>query len=94
MFVVEIFTPEKRVFKGEVSHMVAPGKKGWFGILTGHAPLLSSLNPGEIRLDMADNTKKSFKIPGGFIEVDNNHVILLADGVTYDDAATGSGQHK
>ena len=82
MFVVEIFTPEKRVFKGEASHLVAPGKKGSFGILTGHAPLLSSLNPGDIKIDMADNSRKLFCIPsGGFLEVDNNRVIVLADSL-------------
>lgn len=80
MFVVEIFTPEKRVFKGEATHLVAPGKKGSFGILTNHAPLLSSLNPGEIKVDLADNSRKVFSVPsGGFLEVDNNHVIVLAD---------------
>jgi F-type H+-transporting ATPase subunit epsilon len=87
MFVVEIFTPEKRVFKGDVSHLVAPGRKGWFGILTNHAPFLSSLNPGDIKLDMGDNSKKYFNVPGGgFIEVDNNHVIILADSIAAKEA--------
>jgi len=80
VFVVEIYTPEKRVFKGEVKHMTAPGKKGSFGILTGHAPLLSSLNPGELKIDMVDGACKILSVPnGGFLEVDNNHVIVLAD---------------
>jgi F-type H+-transporting ATPase subunit epsilon len=87
VFVVEIFTPEKRVFKGDVNHLVAPGKSGSFGILTNHAPFLSSLNPGEIKLDMADNSCKRFTAPGGgFIEVDNNHVIILADSVVAKEA--------
>ena len=99
MFVVEIFTPEKRVFKGDVNHLVAPGKSGSFGILTNHAPFLSSLNPGEIKLDMSDNSCKRFAAPsGGFIEVDNNRVIILADSIAAKDApspaSTQTAAHK
>jgi len=82
VFSVEIYTPEKQVFKGEASHLVAPGKGGFFGVLTGHAPILASLNPGELKIDMADNSKKLFAIPGGgFLEMDNNKLIVLADSV-------------
>ena len=80
MFKIEIFTPEKKVFAGEVDHLVAKGKNGWFGILTAHAPLLASLLPGDLRLDMSDKTKQVFNLPGSSIlEIDNNKVILLTD---------------
>jgi len=94
VFTVEIYTPEKRVFQGEAKYLIAPGKKGWFGILTNHAPLLSSLCPGRICVDMMDNTRKTLKVPGGFLEVDNNRVIILADAIDHDDAAVPPAPHK
>lgn len=81
MFDVEIYSPEKRLFKGQAQHMVGLGTEGSFGILSGHAPFMTTLMSGPLRIDVSDAEKKVFNIAGGFLEVDNNRVIVLADGL-------------
>ncbi|MFH0919015.1 MAG: ATP synthase F1 subunit epsilon [Fibrobacterota bacterium] len=82
MFDVEIYSPEKRIFKGQSRHLVALGTEGSFGILTGHAPFMTTLMPGPLRLDLTDTEQVIFDLSGGFIEVDNNRVIVLADSAS------------
>lgn len=88
MFNIEIFTPEKRVFQGEASHLTAPAKGGSIGVLTDHAPILASLQSGELKIDLSDGTRKIIGLPtGGFLEMDRNKLIVLADCVTMDKVA-------
>ncbi|MAJ89869.1 MAG: ATP synthase F1 subunit epsilon [Flavobacteriales bacterium] len=75
---LEIITPEKQLFNGEVSSVRLPGKNGEFEILKNHAPIISTLNKGEIRVISNDSTKK-FEINGGVIEMQNNKIIVLAE---------------
>ena len=75
---LEIITPEKQLFNGEVSSVRLPGKNGEFEILKNHAPIISTLNKGEIRVVSNDSTKK-FEINGGVIEMQNNKIIVLAE---------------
>ena len=75
---LEIITPEKQLFNGEVSSVRLPGKNGEFEILKNHAPIISTLNKGEIRVISNDSIKK-FEINGGVIEMQNNKIIVLAE---------------
>jgi len=75
---LEIVTAEKEVYNGDVDYVSAPGTDGDLGILPRHAPLLSSLKPGELHYRKAGE-EESLAIGGGFIEVLNNKVIVLAD---------------
>ena len=75
---VDIITPDKNLFKGEASSVVAPGSDGSLGILDNHAPLISSLKEGQIKLTTTEG-EKSFDVNGGVIEVLNNKVIILAE---------------
>jgi len=75
---LQIVTAEKTVYDDQVDIVVAPGGDGELGILPQHAPLLSTLNPGELRYRKG-GTEESLAIGGGFIEVLNNKVIVLAD---------------
>ena len=68
MIHVELITPEKLVFKDEVDFIAAPAADGEIGILPHHAPLLSQLAPGELRLKTGAATR-SVAVSGGFIEV-------------------------
>lgn len=80
MLHVEIYTPEKTVYKGEATAVQMPGINGLFEVLKGHAPLISSLETGKIRL--TNNTEQTnFQIDGGFVEVLNNHISILVEGV-------------
>ncbi len=76
---LEIVTPRRVVFKGEVTSLSAPGVVGGFQVLYDHAPLLSSLKIGEVKIKEASGTEFHYAISGGFVEVRDNHIILLAE---------------
>ncbi|MAW30887.1 MAG: ATP synthase F1 subunit epsilon [Flavobacteriales bacterium] len=77
--IVEIITPEKELFKGEVNSVKVPGSMGEFEILENHAPIISTLKEGEIRIIKSNNSVEKFQINGGVIEMQKNKVIVLAD---------------
>jgi len=77
---LEILTPEKKVFEGEVVSATFPGADGSFQVLNNHAPLVSLLKDGVVEYRTGDKTEK-VNITGGVVEVLSNKVILLADGV-------------
>lgn len=76
----EIITPERIVYTNEVEMVVAPTVDGEIGVLPLHAPLVSALKPGEIRVKW-DNDKEVewFAVSGGYIQVHEDKVIILAD---------------
>jgi len=78
---IEIITPERKVFEGEIKSVRVPGKKGSFQVLKDHAPIISTLDAGTVIIvDQADVVKE-FKINGGVVEVRSNRIILLAESV-------------
>jgi len=77
---LEILTPEKKVFEGEVSSASFPGADGSFQVLNNHAPLVSLLKDGIIEFRTKEKTEK-VGITGGVVEVLQNQVIVLADGL-------------
>ena len=81
-FNIEIVTPQKLYFSGEVVSVTAPGEDGQFQILKNHAPLLSSLKNGKVKLALADRTDQSFSISDGFLEVSSNKAILLTETIS------------
>lgn len=76
---VEIIDPDKTIFSGEADIVQLPGKDGSFEILNNHAPLISILKEGKVKI--TDKNKKSqfFDINGGVIEVLKNKVLILAE---------------
>jgi len=78
---IEIITPDKKVFEGDVKSVRVPGKKGSFQVLKDHAPIISTLESGQVIMVDQENTEKIFEIKGGVIEVKANKIILLADSV-------------
>lgn len=77
---IEILTPEKKIYDGEVYGVQLPGVAGSFEVLDRHAPLVSALKTGvlKILLDNKGNTT-SYKISGGFIEVLKNKATILIE---------------
>lgn len=73
---LEIITPDRKVFAGEASVVTLPGLNGSFQVLDNHAALVSTLGSGPLT---ADN--EAFQIEGGVVEVLNNRVLVLAEGV-------------
>ena len=77
--VLEIITPERKLFEGEVTSVKFPGTDGEFGVLNNHAPIISTLTKGSIVVIDNNNESKNFDINGGVIEMQNNKIIVLAD---------------
>ncbi len=77
---LEILTPDKKVFEGEVTAVTVPGTLGSFQILKGHAPIISTLEDGPV-IVKGDNDLKTFNIKGGVVEVLDNKIIVLAEAV-------------
>ena len=75
---LDIVTAEKLVYSDEVSSVVAPGAEGQLGILPNHAPLLTSLKPGELKV-LKEGEETNIAVSGGFLEVLKNVVTILAD---------------
>lgn len=78
---VEIITPSKGAYKGQVISITVPGTLGNFQVLYNHAPLMSSLEIGKIQIADATGQHIEFATSGGTIEVRNNKVLILADSV-------------
>ena len=79
--IVEILTPEKKLFSGDAYGVQMPGLTGSFEVLEKHAPLISALQSGTIKvLRDKQNDLARFSIQGGFVEVLNNRVTVLVEG--------------
>ncbi|SDX74335.1 ATP synthase F1 subunit epsilon [Hymenobacter psychrophilus] len=76
---LEIITPDRKVFEGEVTSARFPGADGLFEVLNDHAPLISALKAGEIVLN---GGASRFHVEGGVVEVLRNNVIVLAEGAS------------
>jgi F-type H+-transporting ATPase subunit epsilon len=79
---LEILTPEKKVFEGDVTIVTFPGTDGSFQVMNDHAPLVSLLKDGTVVYKSKEGTEE-VKITGGVVEVLKNKVIVLADGINY-----------
>ena len=78
-FPLELVTPERRLFSEEVQAVRVPGVEGSLGVLAGHAPLLTELTTGLIKLTLADGREAYVATSGGFMQVSREKVIILAD---------------
>lgn len=77
-FQLEVVTPERLLVDEQVTEAQLPGKNGYMGVLAGHAPLLSALGAGLLSYD-GGNGAHTIVIAGGFVEISDNHVRVLAD---------------
>lgn len=78
---IEIITPDKNIYSGEIRSVRVPGRKGSFQVLKDHAPIISTLDAGKVIIADDQGTEVRFEITGGVIEVRGNRIILLADSV-------------
>ena len=76
---VEIVSAEGEIFSGEAEMVFAPARLGEVGIAPRHAPLLTDLIPGEVRVQMVEEDEKLFYVTGGVLEVQPHLVTVLAD---------------
>ena len=78
---IAVLSPDKEIFNGEITSVKVPGLGGQFEILKGHAAIVSSLGEGTVRIIKKGGEKMSFNIEKGFVEVLNNEVSLLVQGI-------------
>ena len=78
---LEILTPDKKVYEGEVSSVTVPGTSGSFDILNNHAPIISTLEDGKVIVRGSGKGEERFIIKGGVVELSDNKIIVLAEGV-------------
>jgi F-type H+-transporting ATPase subunit epsilon len=95
---VDIVSAEGEIHSGSASMVFAPAAMGEVGIAPRHAPMLSPLSPGEVRVQDADGNEQSFYITGGLLEVQPHLVTVLADtalrGDQLDEAAALAAQQQ
>ena len=78
---IEIITPDRKVYEDEIKSVRVPGKKGSFQVLKDHAPIVSTLEKGTVRIIDLNDREVLYEIDSGVIEVKMNRIILLAESV-------------
>lgn len=84
-FHLDIVTPEKTVYSGEIVHFQAPGVDGSFGVLARHQPMLSALGIGRVGFREADGTERVLALGGGFANVSTDGATILAEAAEFGD---------
>ncbi len=79
---LEILTPEKKLFSSDVYGVQLPGINGKFEVLEKHAPIVSALGSGTVKVLIDKTQTQIFTITGGFAEVYDNKITVLAEGAT------------
>jgi F-type H+-transporting ATPase subunit epsilon len=77
-FKFELVTPERMLLSEDASQVVVPGTEGDFTVLAGHAPLISTIRPGVIAASLGDSRTVRLFVKGGFAEIDQNRLTVLA----------------
>lgn len=77
---LEILTPEQKIFSGEVYGVQLPGISGLFEVLDRHAPMVSALKSGSLKILKDKNNNTIYQIQSGFVEVLNNKTTVLVEG--------------
>lgn len=81
-FHAQVLTPNGPLFDGDVVRVAVPGSEGSFEVLHNHAPVVSTLGLGKVTVQKADKSTIEYAVTGGFVEVNNNKLTLLAEEAT------------
>lgn len=81
---LKVITPDEVFYEGRVQSVVAPGTLGYLGILRDHAPLVTTIGKGDLSYRDGEGQTHSLGIEGGFLEVQNNRVLVLTDRIRGD----------
>ncbi|HEX5132441.1 MAG TPA: F0F1 ATP synthase subunit epsilon [Candidatus Krumholzibacteria bacterium] len=80
-FSFKMLTPNRTAFQGEVISIVAPGGAGYLGVLAHHAPLITTVQVGDLTVRMTDNRIARYHVGRGLLKVANNQAVLLTESV-------------
>ncbi len=78
---IEILTPDKKIYEGEIKSVRIPGRQGSFQVLKDHAPIISTLEKGPVIIIDQAGKETDYEIDGGVIEVKMNKIVLLAESI-------------
>lgn len=78
-FKARLLTPTGSLFEGDAAGVQVPGKNGLFEMLVNHAPIMSALEIGRVKIRKEDNSEEFYAIGGGFLELSNNNLTVLAE---------------
>lgn len=78
---LDIITPDKKVFSGDIKLIKVPGLNGSFEVMANHAPIISTLSEGEVKVITAEGEENFYKVSGGIIEVLKNNVSVLIESI-------------
>ena len=78
---LELLTPGKNVFSGEVKLVKLPGSSGSFEVMNNHAPIISALTEGELKVETESGETLRYNTSGGVVEMKNNHIVVLAESI-------------
>jgi len=90
---VELVAADRTIWSGEASAVMARTTEGELGVLPGHTPMLGVLAQGEVRVTGADGQVVTAEVDGGFLSVENNRVLVVAEGVSLGEATTAKTRH-
>ncbi len=79
--ILEIITPDKKIYSGKVKLVQLPGTKGLFEIMKNHAPIISTLEKGKIKVEEENGEIFFFDVEGGIVENKDDKIIVLAESV-------------
>lgn len=77
---LNILTPERKIFNGNIVGVELPGVEGYFELLDNHAPIVAALGKGQLKIIKDKNNQEVYEIEGGFVEMNNNKTIVLIEG--------------
>jgi F-type H+-transporting ATPase subunit epsilon len=78
---LDILTPERKIYNGDVYGVILPGVQGYFELLDNHAPIVAALGKGQLKiLKDKTNSQEIYQIEGGFVEMNSNKTIVLIEG--------------
>lgn len=78
---LEIVSPDRKVYSGEVKSVSAPGIEGGFQVLSNHAPYVTTLGIGKVKIESTDGSELIYAISGGIFEVSKNKATILAESI-------------
>lgn len=77
---LDILTPERKIYNGNVQGVLLPGVQGYFELLDNHAPIVAALGKGQLKILVDKTTNEIYNIEGGFVEMSNNKTVVLIEG--------------
>jgi F-type H+-transporting ATPase subunit epsilon len=85
MFRLAVVTPERIIYEEDVTSIIAPGEVGYLGIMSNHAPIITSMKPGKLTVKDGSGNKINLALSGGFLENSGNVCTILADSAEFSD---------